>query len=137
LVRAAEPERSEAAPAPIVVSNAWVRPPAPPNHSAAAYFTVQNTSSHSDRLESVTADVGSSAVLHTAQMSLNKAGVLIPARGRLVLSTGHGHVMIQRIRTQLRPGTTVDLQLRFAHAGVVTATARVIALGAPEPTGGR
>jgi hypothetical protein len=45
--------------------------------------------------------------------------------------------MIQRIRTQLRPGTTVELQLRFAHAGVVRATARVIALGAPEPTGGR
>ena len=137
LVRAAEPERSEAASAPIVVSNAWVRPPAPPNNSAAAYFTVQNTTGHADRLESVTANVGSSAVLHTAQMSLNKAGVLIPAHGRLVLSTGHGHVMIQRIRTQLRPGTKVDLQLRFAHAGVVPATARVIALGAPDPTGGR
>jgi len=136
LVRAAQPETSDAAPAPIVVSNAWVRPPAPPNHAAAAYFTVQNTTGHPDRLQSVTANVGSSAVLHSAQMSLNTAGVLIPAHGRLVLSTGHGHVMIQQIRTQLRPGTTVDLQLRFAHAGVVPATARVIPLDAPDPTGG-
>jgi len=136
LIRAAVPVTSAAAAPPLVVSNAWVRPPAPPNRSAAAYFTVQNTTGHPDRLQSVTANVGSSAVLHTAQMSLNAAGVLIPAHGRLVLSTGHGHVMIQQIRTQLRPGTTVELQLRFAHAGVVPATARVIPLDAPDPTGG-
>lgn len=137
LIRAALPVSSRAAAAPIVISNAWVRPPAPPTRAAAAYFTVRNTTDRPDRLESVTSSVGAFAVLHTAQMSVNKAGVLIPAHGRLVLSTGHGHVMIERIRTPLRPGSTVDLQLRFAHAGVVLATARVIALGAPDPTGGQ
>jgi periplasmic copper chaperone A len=136
LIRAAMPVSAGGSAASIEVTNAWVRPPAPPNHAAAAYFTVHNPTGHADRLVSVTADVGASAVLHTAQMSLNAGGVVIPAHGRLVLSTGHGHVMIQRVRTPLKPGGTVELQLRFAHAGEVSATARVIALGAPDPTGG-
>jgi hypothetical protein len=121
---------------PVVVSNAYVRPPAPPSKSAAAYFTVFNTTAHPDRLVAVDSGAGATSVIHTPNMTKAKNGVLIPAHGKVVLSTGHGHVMIQQLFGKLKPGQTVNLDLAFEHAGVVTIAAKVIALGTPAPTGG-
>lgn len=121
---------------PIVVSNAYVRPPAPPADSAAAYFTVYNATSKPDRLLSVTTGAGAESVLHTAGMQPAPNGVVVPAHGKLVLSTGDGHVMIEQLFGKLLPGETVNMNLMFENAGVVPVTAKVIALGAPVPTGG-
>jgi hypothetical protein len=121
---------------PIVVSNAYVRPPAPPTKSAAAYFTVFNTTATPDRLVSVDSGAGATSVLHTANMTRDANGLVIPAHGKVVLSTGHGHVMIEQLFGKLKPGQTVNLNLTFARAGVITIAAKVIALGAPVPTGG-
>jgi copper(I)-binding protein len=121
---------------PIVVSNAYVRPPAPPSKAAAAYFTVFNTTAQPDRLISVDSGAGATSVIHTANMTKAADGVLIPAHGKVVLSTGHGHVMIQQLFGKLKPGQTVNLDLTFEHAGIVTIAAKVIALGTPAPTGG-
>jgi copper(I)-binding protein len=136
LVRGAVPE-GPAASAPIVVSNAYARAPAPPTDAMAAYFTVVNTTARPDRLVSVVSSAGETSVLHTGSMRPDPAGVLIPAHGRLVLSTGKGHVMIQRLIGTVRPGQTVRLDLSFQHAGVVPVAAKVIAVGAPVPSGGR
>ncbi len=135
LVRGAMPPGS-AASAPILVSNAYARAPAPPTDAMAAYFTVTNTTDRPDRLVSVVSSAGETSVLHTATMRRDAAGVLIPAHGRLVLSTGKGHVMIQRLIGTVRAGQTVRLDLSFQHAGVVAVAAKVIALGAPAPSGG-
>jgi hypothetical protein len=121
---------------PIVVTNAYVRPPAPPNNSAAAYFTVYNTTGTPDRLVSVTTGAGATSVLHTAGMKPDPNGIVVPAHGKLVLSTGDGHVMIEQLFGPLLPGETVNMNLQFENAGVVPVTAKVIALGAPVPTGG-
>jgi copper(I)-binding protein len=125
---------------PIVVSGAYVRQPASPTDAAAAYFTVYNTAGRPDRLESVISGAGATAVLHSVEngrMTVNPAGVTIPAHGKLVLSTGSGHVMIEQLFGTLRPGQSVNLDLTFADAGVITVTAPVIALGAPAPTTAR
>lgn len=121
---------------PIVVSNAYVRPPAPPSKSAAAYFTVFNTTAKADKLISVDTGAGQTAVLHTANMTAVASGLVIPAHGKVVLSTGHGHVMIQQLFGKLKPGQTVNIDLTFANAGIVSVAAKVIALGVPAPTGG-
>lgn len=138
LVRGAVPiGDSAAAAAPIVVSGAWVREPAPPTDAAAAYFTVTNTTGRPDRLVSVTSGAGEQASLHTTEngrMSELAAGAVIPAHGRLVLSTGGDHVMIEKLIGTLRPGQNVNLQLTFARAGVISVSAPVVALGAPVPT---
>lgn len=142
LVRAAEPMSSPVAPGasnsaePIVISGAYVRPPAPPTKAAAAYFTIYNTTGRPDRLTAIATGAGATAVLHTAHMTAAKQGLPIPAHGKVVLSTGHGHVMIEQLFGKLRPGETVNIELTFAHAGTVEVTAKVIALGAPAPTGG-
>jgi hypothetical protein len=124
-----------AAAAPIVVTNAYVRPPLPPTDAAAAYFTVYNTTGRDDRLIAVATGAGATSVLHTAGMTAAANGAVIPAHGSLVLSTGQGHVMIEQLFGKLRPGQTVNLDLTFENAGSISVTAQVIAPDAPAPTG--
>ena len=124
--------------APIVVSGAYVREPAPPTDAAAAYFTVYNTTGTADRLLSVVSGAGATAMLHTVSngsMSAAANGAVIPPHGKLVLSTGSGHVMIEGLFGPLRPGQSVNLALTFADAGTLDVSAPVVALGAPAPTG--
>ncbi len=75
-------------------------------------------------------------MLHTAGMSTDSDGAVIPAHGKLVLSTGKGHVMIEQLFGTLKPGQNVNLALTFERAGEIEVSAPVIALGAPAPTGG-
>lgn len=124
---------------PIVVSGAYVRAPASPTGAAAAYFTVYNTTSRPDRLLSVVSGAGAVTVLHVlvdGRMSASPDGAVVPAHGKLVLSTGTGHAMIEQLFGQLKPGQSVNLQLTFASAGPIEVAAPVIALGAPAPTPG-
>lgn len=127
---------SDAGSAPIVVSGAYVRAPAPPTDAAAAYFTVYNAADEPDRLLAVRSNAGAITVLHTAGMTADMDGVVIPAHSKFVLSTGHGHVMIEKLVPTLRAGQTVKLSLVFENAGIVSITAKVIALGAQVPTVG-
>ncbi len=136
LIRATVPVAVPAAAsssAPIVVSEAYVRQPTPPTDAAAAYFTITNTTDRADRLDSVVSGAGASTMLHTSGMQMNMAGVTIPAHGRLVLSTGKGHVMIEHLFGVLRPGQSVNFDLSFASAGTITVVAPVIAPGNPAP----
>jgi periplasmic copper chaperone A len=140
LIRGAVPVAtagSNSGSAPIVVTNAYVREPAPPTDAAAAYFTVYNTTAQDDTLRSVTSGAGATSVLHSivdGQMTAAAQGAVIPAHGSLVLSTGQGHV-IEQLFGKLLPGQTVNLELVFAKAGPIDITAPVIALGAPAPGG--
>jgi copper(I)-binding protein len=123
---------------PIVVTDAFVRPPVPPSPYAAAYFTVYNTTSVPDSLVSVSTGAGATAVVHVlvdGQMTAVTGGVTIPAHGSLVLSVSKGHVMIGDLFGPLKAGQTVNLELTFANAGPVNVVAPVIPLGAPTPTG--
>lgn len=122
--------------APIVVSDAFVRPPVPPATEAAAYFTVYNTTDRPDVLASVATGAGATAVLHTevnGTMTAISGGVTIPAHGSLVLSVGNGHVMIGGLFGPLRAGQTVNLELVFADAGPITVAAPVVPFGQPAP----
>lgn len=145
LVRGAVPQASASGPSvsaagPIVVTNAYVRAPVPPSRTAAAYFTIYNTTGTPDRLTDVQTGAGASAVLHLLQpdgtMVAAANGVVIPAHGRFVLSTGKGHVMIEGVYGTLRPGQTVNLELDFQNAGPIAVTAPVVAVGAPVPGSG-
>lgn len=131
LVRGAVPESLASgapAPDPIIVTNAYVLPPLPPSRTAAAYFTVTNTTSSPDKLVSVITGAGVSAVLHVTVNGAMKPvpdGVVIPAHGKLVLSVGHGHVMIENVFGTLRPGDNVNMTLTFEKAGTIDINAPV------------
>ena len=122
---------------PIVVSDAFVRPPVPPSQFAAAYFTVYNTTSVPDTLQSVSTGAGATAVLHTivdGQMTA-VTDATIPAHGSLVLSVDKGHVMIGDLFGPLKAGQTVNLELIFTNAGPVNVVAPVVPFGSTPTTG--
>lgn len=115
---------------PIVISQARVVPPLPPSRTAAAYFTVTNTTGKADRLLSVITGAGEESVLHVyvkGVMTSPPDGVVVPAHGRLVLRTGQGHVMIENVFGTLKPGDNVNLSLTFQNAGTIDVDAPVVA----------
>jgi periplasmic copper chaperone A len=144
LIRGAMPQSlasdnaSPSAAGPIAVTGAYVRAPVPPTTSAAAYFTVYNTTAKADRLISVESGAGATTVLHTTDskgnMTVSPTGAVIPAHGSLTLSTGKGHVMIEQLFGTLKPGQQVNLELDFANAGSIDITAPVVAVGAAVPS---
>lgn len=139
LVRAAVPSGSDGgtAAAPITVTGAFVRAPAPPNEEAAAYFTVHNNTGTADRLIAVVTGAAHESMLHEdagGRMVPLPAGARVPAHGTLVLTAGQDHVMLEHLVGTMRAGQSVQLTLTFQHAGTVDVTAPVIAPGAPAPT---
>ncbi|WP_375479152.1 copper chaperone PCu(A)C [uncultured Jatrophihabitans sp.] len=145
LARAAAPESSgtaagTASGAPIVVSGAYVYAPVPPADTAAAYFTVTNTTGEPDRLDGVLSGAGAKAVVHAvgangAMSAMSPTGVTVPAHGSLVLSPGKGHVMIEHLYGAVKAGQYVNLELDFADAGSIEVSAPVIAYGSTPPGG--
>jgi len=137
LVRAAVPSGGGTAGAPITVTGAFVRAPAPPTKEAAAYFTVHNNTDSADRLVAVSTGAARESMLHTdvgGRMTMLMSGVRVPAHGELVLTAGQDHVMLEHLVGTMRPGQSVRLTLTFQRAGTVDVTAPVIAPGAPAPT---
>ena len=139
LVRAAVPEGASGHSGPeLTVSGAFMRAPVPPTTVAAAYFTVVNSGDAPDRLESVSSDAGPTAALHEDEpdgaMVMLATGVQIPAHGRVVLTTGHLHVMVENVYPQVKAGSTAHLTLHFRDSGTVRLTVPVLGIGAPAPT---
>lgn len=142
LIRGAMPQSvasgasNSAAGARVAVSGAFVRAPVPPTQIAAAYFTIYNTTDAADRLIGIQTGAGSTAVLHKVNpdgsMSATPDAV-IPAHGRLVLTTGQSHVMIEHLFGPLEAGQTVNIELDFQTAGSINVIAPVVAPGAPAP----
>ena len=118
-----------AEPAPLItVSDARVI--SLPN-SAAAYFTLANSGGR-DRLIQVEAGGAGTASLHETSMDGDimrmraiEGGIEVPARGRVRLSSGGMHVMIQDLARPLPPGSSVRLTLRFERQGEVVIAAPV------------
>jgi copper(I)-binding protein len=140
LVRAAVPSGVDGATsaAPITVTGAFVRAPAPPTKTAAAYFTVHNNTGTADRLLTVTTGAARESMLHNdvnGRMTMLMSGVAVPAHGTLVLTAGQDHVMLEHLVGTMRAGQRVQLTLTFQHAGTIGVTAPVIAPGAAAPTG--
>jgi copper(I)-binding protein len=123
----------------IVVGGAYVRQPAN-RVNVAAYFTVYNTTDQADQLVTVESGAGAQTTLHlesaSGGMTLNANGLTIPAHGSAALAPGKGHAMIEQLYGPITAGQTVNLQLTFAHAGLVLVTAPVIGVTAPAPSAG-
>lgn len=132
----------------IAIFGQYVREPAG-TPEAAAYLSIMNTSTTPDKLLSISSDASGSAVAHDVGMDMgsmpstaNTAMQMTPtptfaiAAGKTVtLKPGAGHIMLEQITASLAPGSSVKLTLTFKNAGTVTVTAKVIAIGAPAPSG--
>lgn len=136
----------------IAVYGAYVREPATAQ-SAAAYLTITNIGAKTDTLTSVSSGASTSAAMHDvntsettgakpstadeaegAQTMTETPRVQIKVGQMIELKPGAGHIMMEGLIGQLKPGQTVNLLLNFEGAGAIVVTAPVIAIGAKPPT---
>jgi len=109
-------------PAGIMVSG-WARPTVSGQSSGAAYLIVRNFGPGADTLVGVTSPIAGMAGVHRSQTiggvsRMRPAdAIVIPAGKKLTMAPGGYHVMLMGLKAPLKPGTTLALTVRFAHAG--------------------
>lgn len=131
----------------IVVTNAWARSAVAAGASSGAengiaatmsggtnsvaYLTITNRGDGRDKLVGVSTDAAGAVELHQSLIENNVASmrrvqaVDVPKYGSVAFSPGGYHIVLVRVRRDLRPGDSVTLNLTFEHAGVVTVNAAV------------
>lgn len=114
----------------IVISNAWARPSAGSDASA-AYFSIRNDSGTDDVLTGVSTSIATAEMHQTmagasGMMGMQPVATVPVAKGATVeFKPGGYHVMLMRPTAPLEAGATVELTLTFQQAGSITVTAQV------------
>jgi copper(I)-binding protein len=118
-------------PSGLTVTDAWARP-APAGGESAAYLTIANAGA-ADTLVSVRCTIARSAMLHETSTDMSgmtgmtmTGSMDVPSGGSVRLAPGGSHVMLGDLTSALAPGTTIQIELLFEHAGsiVIPATIR-------------
>lgn len=110
---------------------------------SAAYLTVKNAGP-ADRLLSASVDpsIAGMVQLHTMVMEGGTAKMQqvmvidIPASSSVDLKPGGFHVMLMNLKTELKVGDTLTLQLKFEKAGVVEVKAPIVPITGAGASGG-
>ena len=106
----------------IEVSDAWARPTRG-DAPGAVYVTIANKGGQDDRLVSVMTDHAAMAMVHQTELSngvarMRMAGEInIPAESSIKMVPGGTHIMLEGLRTPLRPGDSFQLFLKFRESG--------------------
>lgn len=125
---APEPERAPAQAPAIEISDAWASPTPPGVAVSAGYLTITNTQASNDALVAVTTARAARAEAHEMAM---EDGVMrmravetlpIPAGGAVTLAPGGLHLMFYDVAPPFTAGESIDVTLRFEHAGEIVAT---------------
>jgi copper(I)-binding protein len=104
--------------------------------SGGAYFVVKNAGDTDDRLISATTEVAETTEIHEVSMKDNVMtmralpdGLVVPARGELVLKPGSYHLMLIGLKEPLLKDKPFKGTLTFEKAGTVEVTFAVDAMG--------
>ncbi len=104
------------------INDAWARP-ALAGNNAAVYFVIDNTSAPADVLLSASSDVAQAAEIHTSEIQndvmkmLWQEKITIHFNTKVELKPGGMHVMLVNLKSDLKPGETIMLTLRFQNSG--------------------
>ena len=116
----------------VMVKGAFARASAMSTAKAGAvYMTLMNQGAAADRLIAVTTGAAMSAEIHEILMEDGVAKMRpvevfgIPAGGSVELKPGGYHIMLMGLKTPLKKGDMIMLQLKFEHAGLVDVMAHV------------
>ena len=114
----------------ILIKDQWLRPGAE-KMATALYFTVENNSNEADTLYSIESDVSKMVQLHETYsngsvMGMREIGQIVINPGEKVeLEPGGKHVMVMKLKKDLKIGDKVDFKLHFRKAGEIKITAEV------------
>ncbi len=118
----------------VSVSGAWVRQNPPGTGVTAAYMVIRNNAVKDDALLEVKCECSEQAAIHGTVDVPNSdsvkmtevASLAIPAGREVVLEPGGYHIMLMRLRGDIR-GDHLMLVLKFANRGEVRVKAAVSA----------
>lgn len=100
--------------------------------TAASYMTITNHGLQGDRLVAIFTPIAETVRIEktvwrglTMRMDAVRE-VDIPAGGQVIFRPGHYQLTLVNITHQLRPNTTVPMELRFEKAGRIEVTSKVV-----------
>lgn len=96
--------------------------------NTAAYLTIENTGTISDRLLRVTTvEIHKTEVddRDVAQMQLQRDGIEVPPRSTVSIDPGGYHIMLSEMTRNLEIGGTVNLTLSFASGQTLSVDAAI------------
>ena len=116
-------ERDGGAESHIAVADAWTRPAAEADGTAAVYLRIENTGDAGDRLTDVETPVAAKAEMHSSRMEGDIMrmrpvdSIEILAGKRTDFAPGGLHIMLTGLKQSLKEGDRFPLTLVFDRAG--------------------
>ena len=114
------------------VTDAWVRAAPLAGQDTAAYLVIADRSGTADALVGASSPDATSVEVHettTGMDDMTGMGMApkleVPASGTLRLQPGGFHVMLSGLKRPLPAGGSIQLELRFEHAGTIVVQAEV------------
>ena len=108
------------APTEIEISKAWSRP-AQQGENGVIYFLLQNHSGNADELIGITSDVAETVEIHESSMEgdvmqmRQVSSVPIDANENVEFEPGGYHVMLIKLKKDLKPGEEIQVTLQFKN----------------------
>ena len=116
----------------IKVKDAWMRPSSE-KMATALYFVIENKSETADTLYQVDSDLAERVEIHETysegeMMGMRKVNfIVIEGKSSFELKPGAHHIMLMKLKKDIKDGDTGEFVLNFKQAGEIkiTATAKV------------
>ncbi|MCG6914783.1 copper chaperone PCu(A)C [bacterium BMS3Abin03] len=114
----------------IVIKDQWVRPGAE-KMSTALYFTIENEGDETDTLYSIDSDASNMIQMHETYskddlMGMREIGQIVINPGeKVTLEPGGMHIMVMKLKKDLKIKDKVAFNLHFRKAGDIKITAEV------------
>lgn len=113
------------------VREAWARPGFS-GGSSAVYLTIQNPTSNSETLQSITSDVAENIEIHQSEMDdggvismHHQPEIYIPAKEKVKFQPGGLHAMLMNLKKDLKPGDQFEVTLYFQNRGALSVKVEV------------
>ena len=108
----------------LTIDNTFTRATVPGQKNAGGFLSIANKGAD-DKLISATSNVASEVQIHEMKMDGNVMqmrqinGLAVPAKGKVELKPGGYHLMLMGLKSPLKAGDTINVQLKFEKAGAV------------------
>ena len=109
----------------IVIKDQWMRPGAE-QMTTALYFTLENNGSEADTLYAVETDIAKMVQIHETYsngdvMGMREIGkIIIEPESSVKLEPGGMHIMVMRLKRDIKIGDEIDFTLYFRNADKIT-----------------
>jgi copper(I)-binding protein len=116
----------------IVINDPWVREVPPVSSVSAVYMVIDNTGDEDDKLTGVRSKASRHAELHTTKIDDNNIATMIkvdyltlPSGEQTELKPGGSHIMLRELKSPLKAGDKVLVELIFEKSGTKIIEAEV------------